>query len=209
MVGSSTVTLRAFGCLLASMAGLVVGSGLEAQVVELRPQAGLYLPTRISLQNGVLHVRQKIGVTVGARLSLIFSDRFDVVTGVSYIPGYATFRGAGKRVAISASSHQLTGSTGARYWLKPRGQKLAWEVHTGLGLAFGGKPSYEDLFESSTMNGVLGTSLHYQILRIVSLQLRVQERLFRLRFGNHEAGKSSRPLQVSFGVGLPIVESAP
>src|SRR5687767_14214685 len=154
---------------------------LNAQQVQLRPQAGLYLPTRISIKNGTLNVRQKIGVIVGARLTFIFNEHFDVVTGVTYIPGYAIFRGAGKRMDVGTSSHSLTASTGARYWLLPPGRALSWEVHTGLGLAFGGQPAYQDLFETSTVSGILGSTVQYKIGRIVTLKLRVQERLYRVR----------------------------
>jgi hypothetical protein len=203
--------VRAAVLLLGCAAALVCSgaSELNAQVVRLRPQAGLYLPTRISIQNRVLHVRQKIGVTVGARLTVTFNEHFDVVTGVTYNPGYALLRGAGKRIAIGTGSHLLTGTTGARYWLLPPAGKLSWEVHTGLGVAFSGQPAYEDLFESSTVSGILGTTVRYRIGRIVSLHLRVQDRLYRVRFGDWDSGSSRPPLQVSFGLGLPFLESAP
>ena len=55
-------------------------SELNSQQLKLRPHASLSLPTRVSLENGLLHVRQKIGMTVGARLIMTFNDRFDVVT---------------------------------------------------------------------------------------------------------------------------------
>jgi hypothetical protein len=184
-------------------------SELNAQKVQLRPLAGFYLPTRISVHDRLLQVRQKIGVTMGARLTISFNDRFDVVTGVTYIPGYATLRGAGKRFDVAGSSHLLTAVTGARYWLLPPERKLAWEMHTGFGVAFGGQPAYEDLFESSTVSGILGTSVRYQLGRIVSLHLRVQERLYRVRFGGLDSGSSKPPLQITFGLGLPFVESAP
>jgi len=59
------------------------------------------------------------------------------------------------------------------------------------------------------MSGILGTTLRYQFARIVSLKLRVQNRLYRVRFGGGEPGSSRPPLQVSFGLSLPLVESTP
>ena len=202
--------VRAAGLILGCVAALACSriSELNAQEVTLRPQADLYLPTRISIQNGTLHVHQKIGVTMGARLTVTFNERFDVVTGVTYIPGYATVRGAGKRIDVGTGSHLLTATTGARYWLLPPVRMLSWEVHTGLGVGFGGQPAYKDLFESSTVSGVLGTAVRYQIGRIVSLQLRVQERLFRVRVGGRDFGRSRPPLQISFAVGFPFLEAA-
>ena len=202
---------RAAALLLGCAAALVCcrSSELNAQTVQLRPQAGLSLPTRISIQNRVLHVQQKVGVTVGARLTLTFSERFDVVTGVTYLPGYALFRGAGKRIDVATSSHLLTGTTGARYWLLPPARKLSWEVHTGFGVVFGGQPAYEDLFESSTLSGIVGTTAHYKIGRIARLQLRVQDRLYRVRFGAGTPASSRPPLQVSIGLALLFLESAP
>ena len=202
---------RAAALVLGCAAALVCSqsSELNAQKVQLRPQVGLSLPTRISIQNRVLHVRQKIGVTVGARLSLTFNERFDVVTGVTYTPGYAMFRGAGKRIDVATSTHLLTGTTGARYWLLPPARKLAWEVHTGLGVVFGGQPAYEDLFEISTVSGILGTTAHYRIGRIARLQLRVQDRLYRVRFGSRDPVSSRPPLQISVGLSVLFLESAP
>jgi hypothetical protein len=189
-------------------AGAVQDSELNAQAVQLRPQTGLYLPTRISVKNGSLDVRQKIGVTIGARLTLTFNERFAMVTGVTYMPGYAVFRGAGKRIDVGTASHLLTATTGARYWLLPPARMLSWEVHTGFGVGFGGQPAYADLFESSTVSGILGTTVRYQIGRMVSLHLRVLDRLYRVHFGGPNAGSRS-PLQISFGLSLPFVESAP
>jgi hypothetical protein len=210
---SSQWCLYLFVGLLALLVMLSVGglpaSKLNAQAVQLRPQAALYLPTRISLQKGVLHVRQKIGVTVGARLTLTFNHRFDVVTGLTYMPGYATFRGAGKRIDIGAVSHSLTATTGGRYWLLPAARMLSWEIHTGLGVVFGGQPAYEDLFEGSTVSGIFGTTVRYQIGRIVSLQLRIQERLYRVRLGGRDPGTSKTPLRISFGLGLPFLRVSP
>jgi hypothetical protein len=180
---------------------------LHAQRVELRPESGLYLPTRIELKGGSLHVQQKLGYRLGARLSLTFSDRFDVVTSVTYIPGYAMFHGAGKEIRIRTGSHVLSGGTAARYWVVPRARTLSMEVHTGLGVGFGGQAAYEDLFESSTVSGIIGTMVRYQIGRIVRLQLRVQERLFRVRFGPGEPPSKRSPLQVTFGLGFPILEA--
>jgi hypothetical protein len=201
---------RAAALVLGCTAALVCNrsSDLNAQEVQLRPQAGLSLPTRISFQNGVLHVRQKIGVTVGARLTVTFNECFDAVSGVTYTPGYAMFRGAGKRIDLGSGSHLLTATAGARYWLLPLERMLSWEVHTGLGVVFGGRPVYEELFESSTVSGILGTTVRYRIGRIVTLQLRVQDRLYRVRFGG-DSGSSRPPLQISFGLGIPFRESAP
>lgn len=207
---SSRRFVHLFVGLLALLVGLTVGSSeLNAQEVQLRPQTSLDLPTRISIQHGVLHVRQKIGVTIGAQLILTFNQRFDVVTGVTYMPGYAILHGAGKGFEAGIGSHLLTGTTGARYWLLPPARMLSWEVHTRLGVVFGGQAAYEDLFESSTVSGIIGTSVRYQIGRILSFKLRVQERLYRVRFGGLDRGRSRSPLQISFGLGLPFVESAP
>jgi hypothetical protein len=195
------------GCAAALVCSL--GSELNAQEVELRSEAGYSLPTRFSIQNRGLRVWQKIGVTVGARLTLTFNERFNVVTRVTYVPGYAMLHGAGNRFDVGTSSHLLSSTTGARYWLLPPARKLSLEVHTGVGVVFGGQPAYVDLFETSTVSGVLGTTAHYKVGRIATLQLRIQERLYRVRFGSRDRASSRSPLQVSVGVGLPFQESAP
>jgi hypothetical protein len=201
---------RTTALLIGCSAAWVCGGSftLSAQQVQLRTQAGLSLPTRISIPNGMLHVRQKVGMNVGARLRLTFNERFDVVSGVTYVPGYAILRGAGKRVEVGTHSHLLTGTTGARYRLLRPGGMLAWEVHTALGVVFGGRPAYEDLFEGSTVSGIIGTTLRYQVGRILILHLRIQERLYRVRLGGGELGRAGPPLRISFGVGLPFLDSA-
>src|SRR5687768_16234629 len=192
------------GCVAVPLCG--PSSELNAQQVQFSQQAGIYLPSRISIQNGLLHVRQKIGLKVGARLTLTFNERFDLTTGVTYIPGYAMVHGAGKRIEVGTGSHLLTAAIGARYWLLPPGRILSWEVHTGLGMAAGGQRAYVDLFEGSTLSGILGTTVRYQFRQIVSLWLRVQDRLYRVRFGGAQPGSSRSPLQVSVGLGFPFLE---
>lgn len=179
-------------------------SSLKAQEMRLRPYVSLSLPTRVSVQNGLLHLGQRLSLTVGSRLTVTFNQRFQVVTGVGYSPGYAILHAAGRRIDIATGSHLLTARADARYWLLPPGRKLSWEVHTGLGVVFGGQPAYKDLFESSTVSGIFGTMVHYQIGRVVGLRLRVQDRLYRLRFGGLAAGRSKSPLSVSFGLDLPF-----
>jgi hypothetical protein len=196
-------TVALMGCTVALLCG--AGSRVQAQTVHIRPLADLSIPTRFSFSDGTIHVRQKIGMTFGARIIMTFNDRFDVVTAVTYSPGYAMLHGAGKRIDLSSGSHTLGTSTGARYWLRPPTRKLSWEMHTSVGLVFGGQPAYEDLFESSTMSGMLGTTLRYQVGRIVSLKLRVDQRLYRISFGP-DLGSSKRPLRISFGLGLPFLE---
>jgi len=203
---SSSQRLLCLGC--AATLVCLWGSELSSQQLKLRPHATLSLPTRVSLENGLLHVRQKIGMTVGARLIMTFNERFDVVTGIAYMPGVVSFHGAGRKIDVATGSHVLSGSTGARYWLLPPTRMLSWEVHTALGLVFGGQPAYEDLFESSTVSGILGTAVRYQIGQIVSLHLRIQERLYRVHFGQQEPVRSRPPLQISFGLGIPFLEAA-
>ena len=179
-------------------------SPLNAQQLRLRPHADLSLPTRMSIQNGQLHISQRIGVAVGARLIVSFNPRFDAVTGVSYSPGFATVRGAGSRFSVIAGAHVLSAASEARYWLRPLMQRLSWEVHTGVGIVFGGEPAYQNLFESSTLSGIVGTTVRYQVGRVVGLRLRIQDRLYRVGFGNRSAGGSRSPLQLTFGLDLPF-----
>ncbi|HEV7365038.1 MAG TPA: hypothetical protein VGN76_04250 [Gemmatimonadales bacterium] len=195
---------------LSSVAAALICSGsseLGAQEVHLRPQLGLYLPTKVSIQDGVLHIRQKVSVKAGARLTLSFNDRFDVVTGVTYLPGYAIFHRAGEEFEVATGAHVLTATTGAQYWLVPPAKVISWEVHSGIGLVFGGQPARDELFASSTATGILGTTLRYRIGQIVRLHLRIQDRIYRFRSGAPESGRPRRPLQVSFGVGFPFLES--
>jgi hypothetical protein len=182
-------------------------SGLSAQAVKFRTQAKLSLPTRISLQNQVLHLSQKVGVTFGASMTVTFNPRFDVVTGISYVPGYIMFNGVGRQMEVSTGSHRLSGSTRTRYWLLPRSQRLSWEVHTGFGVVFGGRPAYEDLFQSSTVTGIVGTTLAYKVGNIARINLRIQDRLYRVRFGGVNEERSRSPLQIAVGVNLLFLES--
>jgi hypothetical protein len=47
--------------------------------------------------------------------------------------------------------------------------------------------------------------VRYQLGEIVSFTVKLQQRLFRVRFGDQDGG-GSRPLQLRFGVGFPILE---
>jgi hypothetical protein len=203
----STLGLRhrigVLGCVL----GAALAGRVEAQVVEIRPVADVSLPTRLSFKDGSIHLRQKVGLALGARVTLHFSDRFDVVTAVTYSPGYATIHGAGKLIELATGAHSLGTSASARYWIRPPGGKLSWELNGGLGMVFGGQPGYDDLLQTSTLSGVIGSTWVYQVGRIVSLKLKVQERLFRVQFGALEPGNPRPAFRVSLGLGFPILEA--
>jgi hypothetical protein len=190
---------------LGAAATLVAIPVAQAQLVEVRPIAGFSLPTRISLQDGTIHLRQKVGFKFGARMTITFNNRFDLTNTLTYSPGYAILHGGGERFEVTSGSHSLAGATSARYWIRLPDRPLSWEVHTGLGMVFGGHPSYLDLFDGSTLSAALGSAVRYQWGRIVSFTLRVQQRLFRVRFGDQDAG-GSRPFQVALGVGFPFLE---
>jgi hypothetical protein len=179
---------------------------LQAQIIDVRPVADVSLPTRISFRDGSIHVSQKVGLSFGARMMITFSDRFDVGGAISYSPGSATLHGVGKKIDLRSASQSLAGASSARYWIRPPGRPFSWEVHTGVGMVFGGQASYMDLLDGSTLSAVLGTAFRYQIGQLVSLTLRAQQRLLRLQFGDHEGRSSSRPFSVAFAVGFPFLE---
>ena len=193
--------------LLGAAAGMTSASAvpLEAQQIEVRPIAKFSLPTKFSLQDGTLHVSQRVGVRFGAQMNVRLNERFDVTSAVTYSPGYATVSGSMKRVQVSSGAQSLAGATAARYWLRPRDLPLAWEVHSGVGLVFGGQPSYMELLDGSTMTASVGTSVRYRFRQLVSLSVRVEQRVLRLQFGD-QLGGSSRPFRVAFGVGLPFLD---
>jgi hypothetical protein len=178
---------------------------LQAQTVTVSPIANISIPTKFSLREGTIRVSQKVGFRFGARMTLRFSQRFDVTNTVTYSPGAATAHGAGERIELFSGSHSLAGSAAARYWLRLPGGPLSWELHTGVGMVFRGEPSQMDLFEASTLNAVLGTAVRYRVGQLVSFTLKVQQPLLRVRFGEQDGG-TSRPLRMTFGVGLPILE---
>jgi hypothetical protein len=182
---------------------------LHSQHLSLRPQANLSLPTRFAIRNSQIHVGQRLGVAVGARLTLSFNRRFDAAAGVSYSPGYALVQGAGRRFSVATGTHVLAVSSDARYWLRAFTRRFSWEVHTGVGIVFGGAPAYQDLFESSTMGGIVGTTVRYRVGRVVGLRLRIDDRAYRVRFGIRTASRSSSPLHLSLGLDLPFHRSVP
>jgi hypothetical protein len=182
-------------------------SFLHAQEIRFRHQAGLYLPTKFSIQDGVLHVQQKVGLKVGAALTFVFNNRFNVIAGATYIPGYAVLHGAGKQFKVAAASHLFSVSTGARYWVVPQERRFSMAVQTGLGVSAGGQTAYEDLFERSILSGSIGAVLRYQIGQILRLQLGINERLYRLRLGGGDPGRAGKPFRVVLGLAFPFLES--
>ena len=177
---------------------------LQGQRLELRPLVGLELPTSVSLRRDGLQVRQKLSAFVGARLDAIWSSRFDVVTELRYAPGSAVLRGTSNDIELGTSAHLLSLATRARYWLLPPAGRFAWEVHTGVGTVFGGTREFGGLFRRSLLSGVLGTVLRCRVVRQVSIEVQVQQRLFRVYLAGEDPGSSRRPLRVSFGIGLPV-----
>jgi hypothetical protein len=198
--------------LILNLSALPAGSGstLQAQEVQFRTFTRLYRPTRVSAPGGVLQIRQRVGVTFGAQAVVAFNERFNLTTAVAYMPGYFSFHRVGQEFNVGSASHSLSISSGARYWLRPPGSKIvSWEVHTSVGMGTGGQSAYKDLFDNSLLSAVIGTAVRYQLGQIVSLTLKVQERLCRIRLGTHASYSTRPPLDISFGVGLPFLELNP
>jgi hypothetical protein len=205
-VRATCVQTRVPGRLLwVGAAAIFLAAPLQAQTVTLSPVANISIPTKFSLREGTFRVSQRIGFRLGARMTLRFTDRFDVTNTVTYSPGSATLHGAGEQIELASGSHSLAGSAAARYWLRPPGRPLAWEMHTGVGMVFRGQASHVDLFETSTLSAVLGTAVRYQVGGLVSFTVKVQQPLLKVRFGEQDGG-TSRPLRMTLGVGLPILE---
>ena len=192
------------GCATALLCGR--SSAIQAQEVQFRSKAGLYTPTRLSLQDGSIHLHQKIGIRVDGQLRLAFSDRFDVTTGVTYIPGYAEFSGIGKQISLGTGSHRFSASTGARYWLVRPVRAFSWEMSAAVGAVFGGQSDNENLFATSTVSGVIGMTLAYQIGQLVLLKVRIQERLYRVTFGDQGSPTTRPPFRVTFALALPFLQ---
>ena len=193
--------------LLGAAAGLISASAapLTAQQIEVRPIAKFSLPTKFSLHDGTLQVSQRVGFRFGAQMTITFNHRLDVTNAITYSPGYATVNGSTKRLQVSSGAQSLAGASVARYWIQPRDLPFSWEVHSALGLVFGGQPSYMELLDGSTMTASVGTGVRYRLGQLVSFSVRVEQRLLRLQFGDQLSG-SSRPFRVAFGVGLPFLE---
>ena len=206
-IRATLLQTRAPGLVLRAGAAAIflAAAQLQAQTVTISPIANISIPTKYSLREGTFRVSQKIGFRLGARMTLRFTDHFDVTNTVTYSPGSATLHGAGERIEFASGSHSLAGSAAARYWLRPPGRPLSWELHSGVGMVFRGQPSQMDLFEASTLNAVLGTAVRYQVGQMVSFTLKVQQPLLKVRFGEQDGG-NSRPLRMTFGVGFPILE---
>ena len=180
---------------------------LHGQQVQFRQQTRLVLPTRFSIQNGVLDLQQKIGVSIGARLNLNFSPRLSVTTGVAYVPALATLRAKGRQVALIAGTQLLTAGTRVVYWLVPADRSISWEVHSGVGIASGGE-RYRALVDRATFTATVGTAAYWEIGQLVRLSLRVQERLYRAQLGGVEPSAAGKPFRVALGIGLPFLQTS-
>jgi hypothetical protein len=180
---------------------------LHGQQVQFRQQTRLVLPTRFSIQNGVLDLQQKIGVSIGARLNLNFSPRLSVATGVAYVPALATLRAKGRQVALNAGTQILTAGTRVIYWLVPADRGISWEVHGGVGIGSGGE-RYRELLDRATFSAMVGTAVYWEIGQLVRLSLRVQERLYRAQLGGVEPSAAGKPFRVALGIGFPFLQTS-
>lgn len=185
---------------------LACGSSLQAQEVQFYQRAGFYVPTRLSLRDGSIELRQSVGIKLGAGVTIRFNPRFDLVTAVTYIPGYAEFRGEGKRLELATRHHWFGASVGTRHRMASPWKQLTWELTSSLGMAAGGE-GFENLFESSTISAVVGTMVRYQVGRWVRLQMRIQERLCRFRLDGADA-PGGKPFRVAVSLGFPFLASA-
>ena len=178
-----------------------------AQKLELVPQLGLYIPTRVTFEGNDVRLKQKLGVSAGFRLGLRFSEHFGIHTGLKYIPSHVALTNTSTSVKTDVDAHILAANAGVDLWILPKRKALSWVIRSGLALVSRGGAAYADLTGRMDLAGVVGGALRLRLGRMLSFHGGLDDYLYRADFNS---GKLRNPrlqhdLHFSFGIGIPLL----
>lgn len=126
----------------------------------------------------IVHLRQEMSATVGARLTVWLSERVGVEAAASYTPSQ-----------LQAKESELIGAT-ARVLLRfgLPAQTSALHVLGGLGFLRRGGDGYERLQGTTELRLVIGSGLRVQVSRKLTVRVDIEDNLSKPNLGFRERG---------------------
>ena len=199
--------------LLASSALVVLQPDALAQKVSFSPTIGVYVPTTelINAANGQ-KFKQEIGLSLGARLGLLFGQRFSISVTGNYVPSNLHVTFANDSIAKSKVNLWF-GSGRAGFFLIPPTKPIYAQINGGVALVGRGADPDQGTKSTNDIGGVVGALVGVRLGSVLSIYVAADDYIYHPKvFAN--AGttggtgettlKSQNDIHLSLGFGIPL-----
>jgi hypothetical protein len=198
---------------------LLSAAPAAAQVrVGFAPTIGIYAPTG-DLVNSVIAgrpvtLKMKVGLAIGARLGIFFTEHLGLSLGGSYVPSQAqvTIDSTGVFANDPTNTNLWFGTARLTFWVLPPRKVVSLGFSGGLGLAGRGSTTLVDNLGNSItspsatdVGGVVGGTIGFN-LGGFGIFFGVDDYIYNPTVFVEQGVKTNtqNDLQISFGFGIPL-----
>jgi hypothetical protein len=198
---SAATALVALGTLLTT------AKPAQAQKFSLAPTFGMYIPTTELIK--AIHgqsFKQEVGIAVGGRMEIAFSERLGLQVTGSYVPSNLRFGLDGTKQTTDAAL--FFSASKLSFFLLPPTSPISLQLNGGVAMVKRSGTAYRDLKDKSSVGGTVGAQLGLRLGSLPPLQLAAETYLYKqnLEGLTSETGEqaSQKDVQLSVGFGLPF-----
>ncbi len=185
------------------LAASLVGSA-HAQRISVAPDVGVYIPTSelVAAASGE-EFKQEIGLSLGGRFGLWFSDRIGVQLTGTYVPSNLRYSFTGGETTEDANLWFGTGRVSVA--LIPVTSPFYMVLSGGVSVVGRSGTAYEGVEDRSDVGGVAGATIGVN-LGPVSLFVNADDNVYKASFSGTSAvePKTQHDVNLSFGLGVPL-----
>jgi hypothetical protein len=186
---------------------LGLSAPLSAQRLSLSPTVGVYIPTTELLKaaNGE-QFKQEVGIALGGRLGVSFSQRFGIETSVSYVPSKLNFTLDQTATATKTDANLLLGTARATLHVIPFTKPVWLTLNAGASLIKRGGEAYKDATDKTDVGGVFGASVGFNLGGMLSFYVAADDYIYGTRIADPTSTtkQTQNDVQIAVGFGLPI-----
>lgn len=195
-----------------ALAGLMLAvlPSLLAAQVTISPNIGLYIPTaELARAAAGEEFKQEIGLLVGGRLGIGFSQRLGLTVTADYSPSELRFNAAGSEARTPGNI--LTGSGRLSLSVLPPASPLLFMLHGGVSAIRRGGEAFEDQVDRTDIGGVAGATVGFRVGSLLSFYVNADDYIYRASFEGGTATEqvTQHDIHLSFGLGVPLGASRP
>lgn len=185
------------------LAASVAGSA-HAQRISLAPDIGVYIPTSelVAAASGDTF-KQEIGLSLGGRVGLWFSNRLGVQVTGTYVPSDLRYSFTGGETTEDANL--WFGSGRVSVAVIPVTSPVYMVLSGGVSVVGRSGTAYDGVEDKSDVGGVAGATLGLN-LGPISLFVNADDNVYKASFSGGTAveSKTQHDVTLSFGLGVPL-----
>lgn len=181
-----------------------VAGSAHAQRISLAPDIGVYIPTSelVAAASGDTF-KQEIGLSLGGRVGLWFSNRLGVQVTGTYVPSDLRYSFTGGETTEDANL--WFGSGRVSVAVIPVTSPVYMVLSGGVSVVGRSGTAYDGVEDKSDVGGVAGATLGVN-LGPISLFVNADDNVYKASFSGGTAveSKTQHDVTLSFGLGVPL-----